>query len=264
MAKGLQRNSERTPEHTQRIREESRLIEGIRSSDRAHFDAAWGELYKRYADRVAVGISGRVPDRAVAEDIVQQAFAKAAERIESFEPDASFYTWVYKIAVNLTIDLYRKTKRSRTGSLDDQIRDTTADRGPGVDRMLEQRVTNARVQEAIAQLTPDQAEAIRLRELDHMPYKEIAERLGVPEGTIMARVFYGRKRLVQLLQSERPGLKKLEKNTAAVSTASTTDSEAIEELRKLIESELTQAGQGSETDGGRMQRARRDLDEISQ
>ena len=144
------------------------------------------------------------------EDIVQDTFLKAYARLESFQHQSSFYTWLYRIAMNLAIDLTRKRKRRKTSSFEEEVATRDGDggisevhHGDGPSRTLERKRLYKRIMDAVDTLPEDQKQAILLRELEGLSYREISEIMGIPEGTVMSRLFYARKKLQKLLADER-------------------------------------------------------------
>ena len=146
---------------------------------------------------------------ADAADITQEAFVKAYRSLGSFRLEASFYTWLYRIAMNLAIDFTRKRRRLEKNGFDEGIA-TRNDDGSiaeahvedGPSRQLERKQLFGRIMDAMAHLPEDQRQVILLRELEGLQYKEIAEVMGIPEGTVMSRLFYARKKLQKLLAGD--------------------------------------------------------------
>ena len=167
-------------------------------------------LVERYQGRIYSIVYGMVRNREDARDLAQEAFVKAYKNLSRFRFSASFYTWLCRIAMNVSIDHIRKQKNRRTQEFDDGI----ATKGPaGVislahhrgdpSKSIERKQLRARLSEALESLSDDQKEAIILREIDGLAYKEIAEIMGIPEGTVMSRLYYARKNLQAALKSER-------------------------------------------------------------
>ena len=182
------------------------LVNLVRDGDATAFRG----LVERYQGRVYALIYGMVRNREDARDLVQEAFVKSYRNLKGFRQDASFHTWLYRIAMNLTIDHLRKHTRYRSAEFDEQrvtgegdARWTTdhLNRHPGRD--LERQRLYERIMNAMQELPPDQRQVVLLREIEGLSYKEIAETMDVPEGTVMSRLFYARKKLQQLLQDER-------------------------------------------------------------
>jgi RNA polymerase sigma-70 factor (ECF subfamily) len=172
---------------------------------------AYRALVEKYQHRVFAIVFGMVRNREEALDITQNAFVKAYTGLSGFRAEASFHTWLIKIAMNLCIDFFRERTRKRTGEYDDALDhdgknagEWTADhlrRSPGRD--LERQELYHRVMDAMQRLPPDHRQVILLREIEGLSYKEIAEAMDIPEGTVMSRLFYARKRLQAMLQDLR-------------------------------------------------------------
>ena len=165
-------------------------------------------LVERYQSRLFGMVVGMVRDGEDARDIVQMSFVKAYQSLNSFRIDSSFYTWLYRIAMNLAIDHCRKHKRRKTSSFEEAVaaRDedgTIAEQhheeSPA--RALARKELHERIYRALDEIPEDMREAVLLREVEGLSYKEIADRMGIPEGTVMSRLFYARKKLQSLLKS---------------------------------------------------------------
>ncbi len=146
-----------------------------------------------------------------AEDLTQDVFLKLYRNLASFNPHkGSFQTWITTLTRNLLVDHFRRSRQDRvTGSIDaahdgDPGGPTLADRLPAAGRSQEQHVANlqlkASIQHALQQLSPELREAVILRDLEDMDYKEIAQVLCIPEGTVKSRISRGRAELARLLQ----------------------------------------------------------------
>jgi RNA polymerase sigma-70 factor (ECF subfamily) len=186
--------------------DDSDLVERVREGDTTAFRG----LVERYQGRVYGMVYGMVRNREDARDITQDAFVKAYNNLDSFRLESSFYTWLYRIAMNLAIDHLRKRKRRGQTSFDEQVASRDAD--GGIDeahhqdsprKLLERQQLYARIMDAMEKLPEDQRQAVLLRELEGLSYKEIADVMGIPEGTVMSRLFYARKKLQRLLADER-------------------------------------------------------------
>ncbi|MGH7887330.1 MAG: RNA polymerase sigma factor [Candidatus Binatia bacterium] len=164
--------------------------------------SAFQELVSRYHQKVYTVSLGLLRNREDALDVAQEAFFRAYRKIRSFQGSSSFYTWIYRIAVNISIDTQRRQKRnplefreSMDGVLEAQnevARDPFADVH---DRELREKLTKS-----INELTPEHKAVIVLRTIEGMSYKDIGQILGCSEGTVMSRLHYARKKLQDKLR----------------------------------------------------------------
>lgn len=173
--------------------------------------AAWEEIVQKFNRRIyniCYRFAGSGDD---AEDLTQEVFIKIYRTMASFDPErASFNTWVTTVTRNLLVDHFRKTKNERlTDSIDAPqggeedgltLAEKIEDKGVSPDQKVEKQQTKAMVQAALTKLSPELREAVILRDLQDMDYKEIAQVLKVPEGTVKSRINRGRTELARLLQ----------------------------------------------------------------
>jgi len=173
--------------------------------------AAWEEIVQRYHRRIyniCYRFAGSGDD---AEDLTQEVFIKMYRTLNSYDVErGALMTWVTTITRNLLVDQFRKTKQVRmTDSLDTVSSDhkdamplskQIPDRGPAPDSRVESRETGETVHQALQKLSPELREAVILRDLQDMDYREIATVLKVPEGTVKSRINRGRAELARLLQ----------------------------------------------------------------
>jgi RNA polymerase sigma-70 factor (ECF subfamily) len=172
---------------------------------------AWHQMVTGQHKRV-YGICYRFTgDASEAEDITQDVFLKIYRNLGSFDAEkGSFQTWITTLTRNLLVDNYRRTRLDRaTDSLDVSL--SSDDDGPTMSERLadtrqnqEQRYAGlelkATIQQALQKLSPELREAVILRDLEDMDYKEIAVVLKIPEGTVKSRISRGRAELARLLQ----------------------------------------------------------------
>ncbi len=196
----------RAPRDPARDRElsDSDLVDLVQGGDATAFRG----LVERFQGRIYAHIYGMIRNREEARDLTQEAFVKAYRNIGGFRREASFTTWLYRIASNVTIDHIRKHRRVRMSEFDERIGhqdqgDEVWDpdhlrRSPGKD--LERAQLYQRIMDAMQKLSDDQRQVVLLREIEGFSYREIAETMGIPEGTVMSRLFYARKKLQALLQ----------------------------------------------------------------
>jgi RNA polymerase sigma-70 factor, ECF subfamily len=169
---------------------------------------AYRVLIERYQGRIYAVAYGLVHNAEDARDVTQDAFAKAYRSLSGFRRDSSFYTWLYRITANVGIDHQRRTARQAKREMElDETRLTpeqahhTGPRPSATPRQnLERKQLADRIRAAIDMLPPDQRTVIVLRELEGLSYKEIAETCGCAEGTVMSRLYYGRRKLQQILR----------------------------------------------------------------
>lgn len=179
------------------------LIQRCQAGDQAAFQV----VVERYQQRLYAVAYGILHNREDALDAVQTTFIKMHRSLDGFKSQSGLYTWLYRICTNAAIDLHRKRARRPTVEFDEAV-GHSAEAGADLvghhpddspRRALANRELGERIREAIAQLPDGQREAIVLREIEGMSYKEIAEALDVSVGTVMSRLHYGRKRLQELL-----------------------------------------------------------------
>lgn len=157
---------------------------------------AFDELVTKYRTKIFIMVCGRVRNEHDAWDLSQEGFLKAWRSIHQFKGRSSFYTWLYRITVNLTIYSFR---RNEEVELNDAIPSSLP--GPGVE--YQRTEIREQVNAALAKLSPEHRAVVVLKELEDMQYHEIAEVLNVSMGTVMSRLFYGRKRLQSILKALR-------------------------------------------------------------
>jgi len=173
--------------------------------------AAWQEIVQRYHRRIyniCYRFAGSADD---AQDLTQEVFIKMYRTLSSYDVErGGFMTWVTTITRNLLVDHFRKSKQDRiTDSLDatpsehedsmplvEQIQDKSLP----PDSRVQSRETGETVHRALQKLSPDLREAVILRDLQDLDYREIATVLKVPEGTVKSRINRGRAELARLLQ----------------------------------------------------------------
>jgi RNA polymerase sigma-70 factor, ECF subfamily len=177
------------------------LVSKYRDGEQRAFEL----LVKRYQRKVYGLAYGIVHNPDDAMDISQEAFVKVHRYLDKFQGSASFYTWLYRIVVNLCIDHLRKAGRAYSVEYDDAI-----DRSKGVlaatdivpsrqgmdpRQALGDKETLTHINNGLAQLSPNHRAVIVMRELEGLSYKEMAEIMECSKGTIMSRLFHARKRL---------------------------------------------------------------------
>lgn len=165
--------------------------------------SAFQELVSRYHQKVYLVILGLLRNREDAMEVAQETFLRAYRKIGGFQGSSSFYTWLYRIAVNLAIDAQRRQKRNPLDfreSMDQVLesQDETA-RDPFSD--VHDRELREGLMKALNDLTPEHKAVIVLRTVEGLSYKDIGEILGCSEGTVMSRLHYARKKLQEKLSA---------------------------------------------------------------
>ena len=181
------------------------LVRRCQAGDTEAFD----ELVTRYRTRVFSMVYNMVHSEQDAWDLAQDSFLKAWKSIKRFRGRSAFYTWIYRIVMNVTIDWLRKKQVKGAGAeFDDAIQlkeiNPASRTVPKAEALpherMEQREIRQRIDAAITQLTPEHRAVILMKETEDMQYHEIAEALGCSIGTVMSRLFYARKKLQNLLK----------------------------------------------------------------
>jgi len=170
---------------------------------------AFRSLFERYHRRVYAVALGVVKNPTDAMDVVQEAFIKVHRHLPHFQGNSSFYTWLYRITMNLSIDHIRRPKNAKKLDYDDALgRDdgvedphhlapTRSDADPG--RNQSQMELREKIQAALETLPEYHRQVILLREVEGLSYEEIASVMKVPKGTIMSRLFHARRKMQEAL-----------------------------------------------------------------
>ena len=167
---------------------------------------AFGLLVERYMRRAYYAALSLVGSREDALDLSQEAFARAYRARRTIDPERPFYAWLYQILRRLCFNFLRD-RRSRRQTLEAAagwLADDAAARGvedPAVS--YERREARLAVAAAIEQLPAREREVLALKEFEGLSYKEIAELIGIPLGTVMSRLYSARQRLAQVLEDRR-------------------------------------------------------------
>ena len=169
------------------------------------------ERYQGRAYRLALRV---MRDEEQAKDVVQEAFLKAYRSLDRFEGRSSFYTWFYRVVMNLCLDQKRRQPPGRQVEWDEghaletpvgtglDAVDPTHQRATGPAGDLERSELRAVLQSAIEELPDDARRTLLLREVDGLSYSEISKVLGIPKGTVMSRLHHARRRVRVLLEEK--------------------------------------------------------------
>lgn len=184
------------------------LVERVRNGDTAAFRTLFNNYHRR-AFAVALGVV-KNPDDAL--DVMQEAFIKVHKHIGSFQGTSSFYTWLYRIVMNLAIDHVRRKRK--IVEFDDTVRkDDVAGDGSTMPRhplsnpskVVARMELSDRISAALSELPEYHRAVIVLREVEGLTYEEMAKVLRVPKGTIMSRLFHARRKMQERLQGYLEG-----------------------------------------------------------
>ncbi|MFO0901648.1 MAG: sigma-70 family RNA polymerase sigma factor [Pirellulales bacterium] len=179
------------------MNDDAQLIAATLNGDSQSF----GELVRRYQDRVLHVILHVVGDRQEAEDLVQDTFVQAFVKLDTFRGGSAFYTWVYRIAFNLAASRQRRKRTSV--SVEDQREQTgadPADRAEAPEERVLREERAGQVQAALATLPEEFRTILVLREMEGCDYESIAEILDLPPGTVRSRLHRARAELRERLR----------------------------------------------------------------
>jgi RNA polymerase sigma-70 factor (ECF subfamily) len=171
-------------------------------------ETAWEELVRQYSRQV-YGLCYRFTGSGpAAQDLTQEVYMRVFRTLKTFRAaEGSFGTWLTRVTRNLLIDHYRRTRQERaTDSIEEQLpmmEDSSPSSSMRQDRMVAGREASEILQATLQKLSPDLREAVILRDLQEMEYREIAEALAIPEGTVKSRINRGRVELARLLRKQK-------------------------------------------------------------
>jgi RNA polymerase sigma-70 factor (ECF subfamily) len=171
-------------------------------------EAAWEELVRAHTRQV-YGLCFRFTGSgSEAQDLTQDVFMRVFKTIKSFRStEGSFTTWLARVTRNLLIDHYRRTRQERvTDSIEEQLpvlQEVGAGAAVRPDHQVAGREASEILQATLQKLSPDLREAVILRDLQELEYREIADVLSIPEGTVKSRINRGRAELARLLRKQK-------------------------------------------------------------
>ncbi len=187
---------------------DQQLVQRVQAGD----DKAFRELFELYNRRVYAVAFSVVKNQQDALDIVQDAFIKVHKHINTFQGTSSFYTWLYRIAMNLAIDHVRKVRRvvdfdDRIGVRDDAVKEplmpSMGNGNPG--KTVVRKELTKKINQALDSLPEYHKAVIMLREVEGLSYEEMAQILQVPKGTVMSRLFHARRKMQESLEGYLDG-----------------------------------------------------------
>lgn len=189
--------------------DEKDLVRQAKEGDTEAFRQLF-ERHNRRAYSLALGVV-RNPDDAL--DVVQDAFIKAHRYLPKFEGTSSFYTWLYRIVMNLSIDHLRKAKRKQHVDFNDALSHVDGEGAVGEDSLLPKilgadpgkslirKEMREHIRLALATLSDNHRTVLVMRELEGLSYEEMAVAMECSKGTIMSRLFHARKNMQEQLLS---------------------------------------------------------------
>ncbi|WP_224246860.1 RNA polymerase sigma factor [Hyalangium gracile] len=182
------------------------LVKRVRSGDQRAFKL----LVERYQRKVYAVALGMLKDKEEAMDVSQEAFVKVYKYLDHFKGDASFYTWLYRITVNICIDIIRKragaggesvefdetlpmdVSEANIGALGSRL-------GTNPQKSALRRELAEKIQEALAAVPEKHRAILLLREMEGMSYEDLSRTLDIPKGTVMSRLFHARAKVQKIL-----------------------------------------------------------------
>lgn len=182
--------------------EDAELVKQAKAGDMAAYD----ELVRRYQERIYATIYHMTSNHEDANDLAQDAFIKAYKALKNFKGDSSFYTWVYRIAVNRTINFLKQRKNRYHMSLNDLdfnvendpdlvafVSENTPQRDAGLAELQE------KLNEALQKLSEVHRMVVVLHDVQGVPHEEISKMMDCNVGTVRSRLFYARQQLQAIL-----------------------------------------------------------------
>src|SRR6516164_5440670 len=167
--------------------------------------SAFEELVARHREKIYARAYSMMRNEEEAVDLSQEAWVKGWQRLQQFQGESSFGTWMTRIVINLCLDQLRKHKRQRTESIEEMDEESG-----GVERQmpvvtvnptagLERGELRQRIDRALGQLSYEHRTVLILHEFEELEYKQIAKVMGCSIGTVMSRLFYARRKMAALL-----------------------------------------------------------------
>jgi RNA polymerase sigma-70 factor, ECF subfamily len=182
------------------------LVQRVRTGDQRAFKT----LVERYQKKVFSVAVGMLKDREEARDVSQEAFVKVYKYLDHFKGDASFYTWLYRITVNVCIDVLRRkgSRGNEQVEFDESVKMDIAEAnlgslgtrlGTNPQKSALRKELAERITAAVNQLPEAHRKILLLREVEGMSYEDLARTLEIPKGTVMSRLFHARLKMQKIL-----------------------------------------------------------------
>lgn len=189
-----------------KVDEDKDLVAKAQKGDAAAFD----ELVVKHTPKLYGLIYHMTSNHEDTNDLLQDVFSKAYRSIKRFRGKSTFYTWIYSIATNMTLNFLKKRNRRKAMSLDDvdlgiendkDFIEITSKSDPIREANIHE--LQKRLNEALLELSEDHRAVVVMYDIQGMPHKEISKVLGVSEGTIRSRLFYAHRQLQNYLEEFR-------------------------------------------------------------
>ena len=180
--------------------DEDELVNRFQNGD----TEAFNPLVLKYEKKIYNLIYQRIRDREIAKDISQEVFLKAFKALPDFKGGSAFYSWIYRIAINSSIDFQRRRNRNRVLTFEELPPDADevlrmSDAHPSPEKLLEEKELGKIIREAVRKLPPGQRRVFNLRHRRELAIKEIAVLLNRSEGTIKTHLHHAHRRLQGML-----------------------------------------------------------------
>ncbi len=199
---------EAPPSDPKETDDERALVSSLVRKTRAGDREAYRQLVERYQKRVYAVLFGMLRSREDAMEVSQEVFVKVFTRIGEFEEKSSFYTWIYRVAVNLAIDFRRREWKKVHAVFDESIEDQGIEEATFYrpdrttpEQAMQSRELGEQIRAALETLPEEQRAVLVMREVDGMSYQEMADVMRCSIGTIMSRLFYARKKMQASLKA---------------------------------------------------------------
>ena len=180
-------------------KQEQQWVDAARKGDQSAFE----QLVRLYEKRVLALTTRMCKNPADAEEAAQEAFLAAWQGLPFFRGDASFSTWLYRLASNACVDLLRREGRRQSAAgpslNDEEVQLEVPDTAPSPQEQAERSELRQQIEAGLQALTPDHRQVLLLREMHQLSYDEIAQTLDVDVGTVKSRINRGRKQLRNFL-----------------------------------------------------------------
>jgi RNA polymerase sigma-70 factor, ECF subfamily len=174
--------------------DELALVDRCRQGDLAAFET----IYRTHSGRLYSVAYRMLGNAADAEDMLQEIFLAAYRKLDSFRGESALGTWLYRLATNLCLD-YLRSRAAKSGQLTDALDDEPLLADAGSRRLADQTVTKMDLERALAQLPEGCRSAFVLHDVEGLEHKEVADILGIAEGTSKSQVHKARLRLRGML-----------------------------------------------------------------